>query len=291
MIADIKAFAPKTVDPADIADVNKLHGFFRNAKGEVVGQKLDFIGETLMENYRNYVKAGRVDNFPQRRYLTPTEYTALQKEGKTFPVEYCTPYSLSKANQPEVKQSVAQQPVTQLKVEQPAAKKDPKDMSPAEFKDHLHLVYSQGVNTNIAKVIEHKDFSPEKYYQAVTNIMEGQVAKGIIGCLKGNANPDAFLNEQKMIYTPLIADLKTFVAENTDKTILERYCSGNDRQADDTKYLQDTAAYFSKEGVNKYLEITNQKNAENEQNMQQEMKQEAPAVQEVKQAKAGMIPG
>ena len=83
MIADIKAFAPKTVDPADIADVNKLHGFFRNAKGEVVGQKLDFIGETLMENYRNYVKAGRVDNFPQRRYLTPTEYTALQKEGKT----------------------------------------------------------------------------------------------------------------------------------------------------------------------------------------------------------------
>lgn len=302
MIADIKAFAPKTVDPADIADVNKLHGFFRNAKGEVVGQKLDFISETLMENYRNYVKAGRVDDFPQRRYLTPIEYNTLHANGKTLPAEYCTPYSLSKANQPEVKQpevkqAVAQQPVTQLKVEQPAAKKDPKDMNPAEFKSHLHLVYSQGSNTSIAKVIEHKNFSPEKYYQAVANIMEGQVARGMMAHLKGNANPDAFLNEQKMIYTPLIADLKSFVAENTDKTILERYCSGNGRQADDAKYLKDTAAYFSKEGLSKYLEITNQKNAENEQKMQKEapdvqvVKQEAPNVQAEKQVANGMIPG
>ena len=170
--------------------------------------------------------------------------------------------------------------------EQLEVKKDPKDMTPAEFEQHLHLASTLGSNTNIVNVIEHEDFSPEKYYEAVANIMEGQVAKEMLAYLKDNTNSDAFLNEQKMIYTPLIADLQSFVAENTDKTILERYCSGNGRQTDDANYLKETAAYFSKEGVSKYLEITNKKNAENKQQMQQE----EPDVQVVKQAENGMIP-
>lgn len=292
MIAEIKAFAPKTIDPADIAAVNKTHGLFRNEKGEVVGQKLDFIGETLLENYRNYVNAGRSDNFLQRRYLTPAEYGPLQKNGKALPVEYCAPYGLSKADPAEVKQPVVQQPVVQQPVaQQPAAKKDPKDMSPEEFKNHLHDAYSQGVNTDIKKVIEHKDFSPEKYYEAVVRIMGGQIAKGMVQHLKGNTDRNAFLNEQKMIYTPLIADLQTFVAEKTDKTVLERYCSGKDRQPDDAKYLMDTAANFIKEGVNKYLEITNAKNAANDQKMQQEQpKNEAKLENEASQKQQKINP-
>ena len=102
MIEDIRDFAHKTIDPADVAFLNQRHPMARNAKGEVMGLKIHFIGETLLENYQSYVNAGKTDNFQQRRYLTPDEQAKFAKTGELGLNRYCDPLGVVKENQLQI---------------------------------------------------------------------------------------------------------------------------------------------------------------------------------------------
>ena len=278
MIKDIKAFAPKTIDPADVNVVlTRQNAYQRNEEGDVIGLKLDFTGETLLENYRNYEKAGRVDTFRQRKYINPLEFKNLLSKGRENTVQYCAPYSLPKEKrieidgvQPVIQQPTVRRPIVLDSKPQVRALVDTRNMTPQEFKSHLLKVHVTGSNTNITDVLANKTSTPESYYQAVADKMEDQVAVGILGQLRNNPDPDKLLNEQKMIYTSLVADLKAYVTEHTDKKILTRFFSKPNRKHDDMVYLVKTATAFTKTGVNDYLALTKEKNAQMEQSQQQE---------------------
>ena len=100
MIADIKDFLPKTYDPAELKMLVEKRHMAMNAQGEPLGMKFDFIGETALENYQNFVKAGKTNNFKQRRY----DVTA-----RSGAERYCEPLGVKKDAQPDKQPEVRQQ--------------------------------------------------------------------------------------------------------------------------------------------------------------------------------------
>lgn len=68
MIADIREFLPRTYDPAELETLVGKRHLAANVSGEALCVKFDFIAETALENYQNFVKAGRTDIFPQRQF-------------------------------------------------------------------------------------------------------------------------------------------------------------------------------------------------------------------------------
>ena len=100
MIADIKEFLPKTYDPAELKMLVEKRHMAMNAQGEPLGMKFDFIGETALENYQNFVKAGKTNNFKQRRYDVTGRFGAER---------YCEPLGVKKDAQPDNQPEVRQQ--------------------------------------------------------------------------------------------------------------------------------------------------------------------------------------
>lgn len=91
MIADIKEFLPKTFDSGELDMLIEKGGFSLSPKREPLGLKFDFIAETALENYQNFVNAGKTDNFRQRQFdLHPIP-------GKKT---YCAPLGVKKDAQP-----------------------------------------------------------------------------------------------------------------------------------------------------------------------------------------------
>jgi hypothetical protein len=92
MIADIREFLPRTYDPAELETLVEKRRLAANDRGEALSAKFDFIAETALENYQNFVKAGRTDIFPQRQFdlnLKPGEKA------------YCAPLGVKKDSQPD----------------------------------------------------------------------------------------------------------------------------------------------------------------------------------------------
>jgi hypothetical protein len=313
MIREIKTFAPKTVDPRDVELIQVRKAMGRNDNGEVMGLKLDFIGATLLENYRSYVAAGRTDAFKQRKFFNPLAHTELINNGQ-FTKKYCAPLGVSKELQEQLNDQIQQEylasPEYQAEQREMERRKkarlaeeekkrktrerlekglleeiDPKDMDLEEFKEFLGAVYGKGGNTNIATVMAKKDSTPEMYYKAVVAMMGSQVARSMVAEL---SKDPASLEKQKALYTPLMADLLTYVKNTINKETVDRfYASAGSPAEEDQKYMITTAKNLAKNGLNDYLDLTNKQNAEKENVQQEQPSNQAELTQSEPQKQGG----
>jgi hypothetical protein len=313
MIREIKTFAPKTVDPRDVELIQVRKAMGRNDNGEVMGLKLDFIGTTLLENYRSYVAAGRTDAFKQRKFFNPLEHTELINNGQ-FTKKYCGALGVSKEIQDRMNDQIQREylasPEYQAEQREMERRKkarlaeeekkrktrerlekglleeiDPKDMDLEEFKEFLGAVYGKGGNTNIATVMTKKDSTPEMYYKAVVAMMGSQVARSMVAEL---SKDPASLEKQKALYTPLMADLLTYVKNTINKETVDRfYASAGSPAEEDQKYMITTAKNLAKNGLNDYLDLTNKQNAEKEKVQQEQPSNQAELTQSEPQKQGG----
>lgn len=241
---EIKEYLPKLYDPKELENLVKLGPIARGAENAVLGMKFDFIAETALENFDNYVKAGRSDTFQPRRYA------------QTFK-------TIVDESEPEKKQSEPAKSVQQpkSKTEQQPVVTNPKDMDYDQFMGYLNNARVRGANTDIKKVLESPHCSARTYFEAVARKIEGQVAGTMMRSLREAPNREELLQQQKELYIPLVADLSNFVVANTDVTTLANYCTGL-RNPEDALKLQQSADGLVKNGVSRYLEETAKKNAE-----------------------------
>ena len=239
---EMKEYLTTLYDPAELDKLVKIGPDARSAEKDVLGLKFDFIAETALENYDNYVKSGRSDTFQPRRYNQSFKKIVLSgTEEKKEPTQQVAPV----------------EPVQQAVVT------NPKDMNLAQFKAHLGTAYSNGSNVDIKKVLDSKNCSAEIYFDAMARKIEAQVARTMMTTLNNAPNPEEALKQQTALYVPLVADLKTFIISNTDVETLNRYCTGP-RNPEDALKLQQSADDLVKNGVSRYLEETAKKNAEKE---------------------------
>ena len=241
---EMKEYLTTLYDPKELENLVKLGSIARGAENAVLGMKFDFIAETALENFDNYVKAGRSDTFQPRRYAQT--FKTIVDESK------------QEKKQPEPAKSV-QQPKS--KTEQQPVVTNPKDMDYDQFMSYLNNARVRGNNTDIKSVLESKHCSARTYFEAVARKIEGQVAGTMMKSLREAPNREELLQQQKELYIPLVADLSNFVVANTDVTTLANYCTGP-RNPEDALKLQQSASDLLKNGVGKYLEETAKKNAE-----------------------------
>lgn len=92
MIEDIREFLPKTVDKQELELVSQkgIHA----PNGMELSQKMDFIGETALQNYQNYLKDG--DNFKQRMFVPFSKGIEMDKAGQDKDNVFCEPLGLKK---------------------------------------------------------------------------------------------------------------------------------------------------------------------------------------------------
>lgn len=92
MIKDIREFLPKTVDKQELELLSRQG--VRAPNGMELAQKLDFIGETALQNYQNYLKDG--DNFKQRMFVPFSKGVEMDKAGQDKDNVFCEPLGLKK---------------------------------------------------------------------------------------------------------------------------------------------------------------------------------------------------
>lgn len=257
-IQELREFLPKTFDPEEMTiAVNKgLSG--RDKSGVPVSMKFDFIGETALENFRNYVKAGRTDNFQQRKYLSAEEISAVGKQNAT---QYCDPLGIPKKNQAEKEVGKETMQIKPWKYQV----KDTRDLSADEFLKHLSAVGDADLLTpnKTLDVLNNKACKPEDYFNAVTEQLEAKVARGIVMSASGltSAAREAFLNEQKELYTAMISGLGDYVFNHTNKDALLTHCKNPQFTNAEFGTLLNASDAFLKTAVDGYTQELNEQNA------------------------------
>lgn len=232
---EIKEFLPKTYNPKELENLVKLGPIARNAENDVLGLKFDFIAETALENFDNYVSAGKTDTFRQRKYIN----TSTQKEKDFFgPKQYCDPLGIPK------KLSVSQ-------------------MNPQQFNEYLTELANTNSPELISDTIKDDGFTPDKYYKAMTTMMESQVAKKLLAeanKITDKTEKEAFLDTQKKTYTALTVGLRDFVKESIDANLINTYVQTHDFSNRTKLWVASTN--LEMHGVDQYMEKLKAENAE-----------------------------
>lgn len=106
MMKNIREFLPKTIDPAEMKQAVD-----RGILAGPLAQKMDYIGETALENYQNYLENG--DNFKQLIFHAVSEFDALEAQGINPKKHYGEPLGRKKAapesepqKEPQMEESV-----------------------------------------------------------------------------------------------------------------------------------------------------------------------------------------
>ena len=130
----------------------------------------------------------------------------------------------------------------------------------------------RGPELSVENALASESFTPEAYFEVITQRLEAQVAKNIRDSLTmlTDAEKDQRLEASRQNYTSMVMGLGEYVFNNADKEALAAYCSHPEEFSNVYHTLNDSADEIIRTGVFKYMTQLKQENAANEQAKQQE---------------------
>ena len=172
-------------------------------------------------------------------------------------------------------------------------------MSEEQFRNHLESLSELGTKHLTAEAMTKADFKPKDYYKALSQELEAQVANKLLDPIreleksleretvlnpqKGiKTNEDKvredtqkleeakkFLDSQKRVYTSLVAGLRKFVREKSDRELIDNYCKVLKPLSMEGLKLTQATDQMRNNGVEEYLKGVMAKNGELKQNTDQ----------------------
>ena len=172
-------------------------------------------------------------------------------------------------------------------------------MSEEQFRNHLESLSELGTKHLTAEAMTKADFKPKDYYKVLSQELEAQVANKLLDPIreleksleretvlnpqKGiKTNEDKvredtqkleeakkFLDSQKRVYTSLVAGLRKFVREKSDRELIDNYCKVLKPLSMEGLKLTQATDQMRNSGVEEDLKGVMAKNGELKQNTDQ----------------------
>jgi hypothetical protein len=149
---------------------------------------------------------------------------------------------------------------------------DTRNMTDDGFLAHVKAAIIRGPELSVENALASESFTPEAYFEVITQRLEAQVARNIrdrLSIVEGEKRSQ-LLEAHKQTYTALVVGLGEYVFNHTNKEDLAAYCSHPEEFSDVYHTLNDSADEIIRTGVFKYMTQLKQENAANEQAKQQE---------------------
>ena len=149
---------------------------------------------------------------------------------------------------------------------------DTRNMTDDDFLAHVEAAMIRGPELSVENALASESFTPEAYFEVITQRLEAQVARNIrdrLSIVEGEKRSQ-LLEAHKQTYTALVVGLGEYVFSHTNKEDLAAYCSHPEEYSEVYHTLKDSADEIIRTGVFKYMTQLKQENAANEQAKQQE---------------------
>lgn len=151
--------------------------------------------------------------------------------------------------------------------------KDTRNMSNEDFFNHVEAAYKRGEDLSVISVLTGKDCTPEKYYEAMTQQLEAQVARDIYLSAVGQTDAEKrnqILEANKKNYTAIVVGLGDYVVNHTNKADLSEHCKQPQDNTPEYAALKKSSDEIFLTGVNGYIKQLDLENATNEPEKRQE---------------------
>lgn len=175
--------------------------------------------------------------------------------------------------QPEAEEQLQPEPIKQVEIKSWKYKAiDTRNMSNDDFLSYVEAAAMRGSELNTEKVLANYNFTPESYFEVITQQLEAQVAKNIGASVSVETGEkrNQILEAHKKTYTAMIIGLGEYVFNHTNKEDLAAYCIRPEAFSDVYCALKDSADEIVRTGILGYTRQLNRENAANAQAKQQE---------------------
>jgi hypothetical protein len=145
-------------------------------------------------------------------------------------------------------------------------------MTNDEFLAHVTAAIIRGPELSVENALASESFTPEAYFEVITQRLEAQVARNIrdrLSIVEGEKRSQ-LLEAHKQTYTALVVGLGEYVFNHTNKEDLAAYCINPEGFSDTYRALSESADEIVRTGVSGYTAQLKRQNDANEQVKPQE---------------------